>query len=133
MNSMKKIIAATVLAGILSVNGVPASQAGDASSARTMKPLQGISFDIGTKRAVSYFLSESGQCKLTLVVADQMKGDELPTDTPVRFDVAIDAGKDARFDTAEGKSLAFACASGTQAVLVTEVEQVAIYSASANK
>jgi hypothetical protein len=94
-----------------------------------MKPLHGISFDIGTKRAVSYFLSESGRCKLTVVIADAIKGDELPTDTPVRFDVAIDAGKGARLDTAEGKSLQFACAHGTQAMNVTEVTQVAVYSA----
>jgi hypothetical protein len=133
MNSMKKILAATVLAGILSANGVPASQAGEASSVRTMKPLQGVSFDIGTKHGVGYFLGESGQCKLTLVVADKMKGDELPSDTPVRFDAAIDAGTEARFDTAEGMSLQFACAAGTQAMLVTEIKQVATYTASASK
>ena len=131
MNSMKIIIAATALAGILSVNGVPESQAGDSSW--TMKPRGGVSFDIGAKHAVSFFLSEGGRCMLTLVVADQMRGDEVPTDTPVRFEVAIDAGKEARFDTAEGKSLQFACAAGTQAMRVTEIKQVATYSAKADK
>ena len=131
MNSMKSIAAATALAGILSVNGVPGSQAGDASW--TMKPLGGISFDIGTKHVVSYYLGEGGRCMLTLVVADQMTGDAVPTDAPVRFDVTIDAGKNARFDTAEGRSLQFACGSETQAMLVTEVKQVATYAAQAGK
>jgi hypothetical protein len=126
MYSMKNAIAAA-LAGILSLTAAGAAQAEDASSPLTMKPRHGISFDIGTKRAVSYFLSESGRCKLTLVVAEAIKGDELPTDTPVRFDVAIDAGKGARLDTAEGKSLQFTCVNGTQAMNVSEVEQFAAF------
>jgi hypothetical protein len=32
--------------------------------------LQGASFDIGTKRAVSYFLSDDEECKLTLMLAE---------------------------------------------------------------
>ena len=125
MNSTKNIIFATVTAGILAFGGT--AQAGDASSPLAMKPLHGISFDIGTKHAVSYFLSESGQCKLTLIVADAMTGDELPTDTPVRFEAAIEAGKGAYFDTAEGKALHFACAASALAMDVREVKQVAGY------
>jgi hypothetical protein len=131
MNSIKSIIAATTLAGILSVNAVPASQAGD--TGWTMKPLSGVSFDVGTKHAVGYFLSESGRCMLTVVVADQMRGDDVPTDTPIRFHVAIDAGKNARFDTAEGKSLQFACGPQTEVVLVNEIKQVAVYAAEARE
>ncbi len=130
MNSMTKIILATVATGILTLGGAGVSQAGDASSPLTMKPLHGISFDIGAKRAVSYFLSESGRCKLTLIIADAMKGDELPTDTPVRFEAAIDAGKGAQFDTSEGNALQFGCAATAQTMNVTEVTQVAGYSAS---
>ena len=127
---MKNTFAMTVLAAVLCMNAVSSSRADDASW--TLKPLNGVSFDIGAKRALSYFLSEEGQCKLTLIVANQMHGDEVPTDTPVRFDVAIDAGKDARLDTAEGKSLRFDCAAQTQVLNVTEIEQVATY-ASASK
>jgi hypothetical protein len=120
------IIAATALASIFSVNAVPASQAGDAGW--KMKPLSGVSFDVGSKRAVSYYLSERGRCLLTVIVADQMKGDAVPTDTPVRFQLAIEGGKNARLDTAEGKSLRFACAAQTETMLVNEIDQVAIYS-----
>jgi hypothetical protein len=123
MNSIRNIIASAALAGLMSMNAVSTSQAGD--GAWTMKPMNGVSFDIGAKRAVSYFLSDGGRCNLTLVVADQMQGDEVPVDTPVRFDVAIDGGKGARFDTAEGKSLQFDCAAGTQTMRVTEIQQLA--------
>ena len=124
MNSIKNIVTATILAGIASITATCASQAG-----WTMKPLGAVSFDVGSKHAVSYFLSESGQCKLTLVIGDAMKGDALPTDAPVRFDVAVEGGKDARLDTGEGKSLRFACAPDSQAMIVNEVEEVATYSA----
>jgi hypothetical protein len=125
MNPIKNIIVATALSA-LSVGCL-----GAAHAAETVKPLQGVSFDIGTKHAVSYFLSESGQCRLTVLIADAMKGDEVPTDAPVRFDVAVDGGKDARLDTAEGKSLQFTCAPDSQAMIVDEIEQVATYSVSA--
>ena len=129
MKSMKNTFAMTALAGVLCMNAVSSSHAGD--DAWTLKPLNGLSFDIGTKRALSYFLSEERQCKLTLIIANQIRGDEVPTDTPVRFDVAIDAGKDARLDTAEGKSLRFDCASQTQVLTITRIEQVATYASAA--
>ena len=124
MNSMKAMIAATVLTGF-AVTGATLAKAEDRALVLTMKPLHATSFDVGRKRAISYFLSENGQCKLTLVIADAMQGDAIPTDTPVRFDVAINADKDARFDTAEGKSLQFGCAHTSETMTVGEVSQVA--------
>jgi len=91
----------------------------------TMKPVHGISFDVGSKRAVSYFQNDRGLCNLTLMVAEAMNGDEEPSDTAARFEVKIDAGKTARFDTAEGKSLEFACTADAQAMSVKAVDKVA--------
>jgi hypothetical protein len=59
----KRTILAIAFAGAFT--GVSAM----AGHGMTMKPLQGVSFDIGTKRAVSYFLSDNGACKLTLTLA----------------------------------------------------------------
>ena len=74
-----------------------------------MKPLQGVSFDIGTKRAVSYFLSDGNSCKLTLMLAEVVHGDEVNGLTATRVTVAIEAGKAAHLDTVEGKTLEFKC------------------------
>lgn len=57
MNSMKNTFGMTVLAGVLCLNAVSSSHAG---AAWTLRPFNGLSFDIGTKRALSYFLSEEG-------------------------------------------------------------------------
>lgn len=123
MNKLNLI--AVAIAG-LGLTGTAASA--NSSPALTMKPMHGISFDVGSKRAVSYFQNDSGRCNLTLMVAEAMTGDEVPSDTAARFEVKIDAGKTERLDTAEGKSLDFACTANAQAMSVEVVDQVADYS-----
>ena len=54
-----------------------------------------------------------------------MQGDAIPADAPVHLDLSISPDNDARFDTAEGKSLRFACAHGSNAMIVGEVSQLA--------
>jgi hypothetical protein len=123
---MNKLIpAALVTIGL----GLSASvAAADGSSALTMKPKHGISFDVGTKHVIGYFLNDNNLCNLTLMVAEAFNGDDVPSETAARFEVAIDAGKTARLDTAEGKSLEFACMADAQAMSVKALEQVAVYS-----
>jgi len=122
----KLILTAFAIAG-LGLTGSAASA--DSSDALTMKPVHGISFDVGSKRAVSYFQNDRGLCNLTLMVAEAMNGDEVPSDTAARFEIAIDAGKTTRLDTAEGKSLDFACTANAQAMSVKVVDQIADNSA----
>jgi len=122
----KLILTAFAIAG-LGLSGSAASAG--SSDALTMKPVHGISFDVGSKRAVSYFQNDRGLCNLTLMVAEAMNGDEVPSDTAARFEIAIDAGKTTRLDTAEGKSLDFACTANAQAMSVKVVDQIADNSA----
>src|SRR3972149_10726718 len=102
----KLILTAFAIAG-LGLAGTAASA--DSSDALTMKPVHGISFDVGSKRAGSYFQNDRGLCNLTLMVAEAMNGDEVPGDTAARFEVKIDAGKTARLGEAEGEAIDFAC------------------------
>jgi hypothetical protein len=122
MTASKNIAVALALAGLFALNGNAAKADG---ASLTMKPQHGISFDVGQKRAVSYFVTDNGLCKLTLIVAQAMTGDEVPTDQPVRFEVAIDGGKNTRLDAAEGHLVDFACAVRAEAMTVTPIEQVA--------
>jgi hypothetical protein len=119
MNYISKIIAATVLTGVFALAGHGELQAAEASSLMTLKPMTGpgvggsqqflLNYKVGTKQTVSYFQNENGACKLTVMVAEAFNGVDVPNSTTVRFEVAIDAGRTARMDTAEGKSLEFAC------------------------
>ena len=124
MNMLTKIIAGTAFAAVLSLSTAVATQAADEM---TMKPLQGVSFDVESKRAVSYFLSDNGTCKLVLTLAEAPNWNEgpRPSLTTTRFEAAIGAGKTARFEVSEGKSLEFACYADAQVMSVRGLEQVA--------
>jgi len=130
MNFVKKIIVATALTGVLAAANLGAVQAGDSSPVEShMKPLYAVSFDVGSKHVLSYFLSKNSQCDLAIFATDRpdkaAEGDYIPTLTTSRFHAAIDGGKTVHFDTAEGKSLEYACATDAQAMSVKEVNQVA--------
>ena len=97
-----------------------------------MKPLYAVSFDVGRKHVLSYFLSKKGHCELTTLVSGRPdatpEGNEIPTLTTVRFTATINGGKTAQLDTAEGKSLEYVCATDAQAMRVRVVNQVAVTS-----
>src|SRR3984893_17645677 len=108
MRMRKRAAFAMAFAGISAMAG-PSTTRADPASPLTMKPLQGVSFDIGTKRAVSYFLSDDDTCKLTLMLAEVAHDDEVNGPTAARLTIAVEVGKAAHLDTAEGKSLEFKC------------------------
>jgi hypothetical protein len=114
---------ALAFAGILAIAGPGMSRTKDPASPLTMKPLQGVSFDIGTKRTVSYFLSNDNACKLTLMLADVIDDDEVNGLTATRMTVAVESGKTAYLDTVEGKSLEFKCQAGAQAMSIEVSDQ----------
>jgi hypothetical protein len=105
MNTTKNIIVAAALS-VLSF-----AHFGVAQASETLKPLQGISFHAGNKDAVAYFLSESGTCKLVLMMA---KG----ADQPTRFEAAIPGSGSTRYELAEGKSLEFTCQTDAQTMRI---------------
>jgi hypothetical protein len=96
---------------------------------KTFKPLHGISLHVGSKHAVGYFVPTSGTCELTLVVGEEPSENEVVFVTPTRFRASVKAGQHARFDTGEGKELAFHCAQSATAMTVQTMQQTAYTSA----
>lgn len=123
MSTIKKgAIVAAMLAGSASI-GV--DSAASQSSKTEFKPLHGISLHVGSKHAVGYYQADKGVCELTLVVGEEPRAEEVVAQTPARFRAAIEAGQHARFDTGEGKELAFYCAPGAVAMSVETMQQTA--------
>jgi hypothetical protein len=118
MRRRKRAVFVIAFVGISATPGLGMAQAADSASPLTMKPLQGVSFDIGTKRAVSYFLSDNNACKLTLTLAEVVHDDEVNGLTATRMTVAVEADKAANLDTTEGKSLEFKCQPGAQVMSI---------------
>jgi hypothetical protein len=123
MRLRKKAAFAMAFAGISAMAGPAMTRATDSASPLTMKPLQGVSFDIGTKRAVSYFLSDGDTCKLTLMLAEVVYGDEVNVLAVTRMTVAVEADKAVHLDTAEGKSVEFKCQAGAQVMTINVSNQ----------
>jgi hypothetical protein len=123
MRLRKRAAFAMAFAGISAMAGPAMTRATDSASPLTMKPLQGVSFDIGTKRAVSYFLSDGDTCKLTLMLAEVVYGDEVNGLAVTRMTVAVEADKAVHLDTAEGKSLEFKCQAGAQVMSINVSNQ----------
>ena len=114
-------VAAVLALSVLAAAGNAAAQ----SNAVSFKPNQGVSLHLGAKHAVGYFLTDNGLCQLTLVVGDEIKGDELPATVSARFRATVEAGKTARFDTGSGTELRFTCTPGAVAMTVEPLKQVA--------
>ena len=132
MNLSKKFIAGTALTGVLAMAYPGAVQGEDLSSGlKTMKHLQAVSFDVGRKHVLSYFLKKGGRCDLTMMVTDRPdqtpEGDFIPSLSTAQFKAQITGGKTALFGfgATEGRALEYACATGAQAMSVREVYAVA--------
>jgi len=118
----KAAIVAAMLAGFTSI-GVQSAFADEGQY--TVKPLHGISLHVGSKHAVGYYQVNAGVCELTLVVGEEPKAEEVLVQTPARFRASIEAGQHARFDTGEGKELAFYCGPAAAAMSVETMQQTA--------
>ena len=122
---MSAIAKSAGVAAVLALSVLAAAGNAAAQSTVNVKPNQGVSLHLGAKHAVGYFLADNGVCQLTLVVGDEIKGDELPATVSARFRATVEAGKTARFDTGSGTELRFTCSPGAVAMTVEPLKQVA--------
>ena len=122
---MAKIITKLALAAVVVAGASVAAGAAELNAHAVLKPVQGLTFDIGSKHAVTYYKPAAGICDLTLVMADRPNDDGTVATVASRLSVSVQPGKTARIDTAEGKSLEFGCAVGGTEMTVNTVKQVA--------
>lgn len=124
MKQVKMLLKATLLTATVLGSATGFAYAGDGQAGKSMKPLQGVLFAAGQKRAVGYFYNEGHHCKLVVTVA------QTPSENGEAFDVLrhernVEAGRSDQFNLSEGQVLDFACASDAQTMLVKSVENVA--------
>jgi len=138
MNAISKFTLAAALLAVAGLAHQSRPRAEEAPAMITLKPMSApgasgrnqpflLDTKFGTKQAVSYFFSEDGRCLVTVMVAEAFNGEDVPVSTTVRFEVAIGDGERARLDTAEGKSLEFACQAHAHELAVTAREQIPVY------
>jgi len=108
------LLAAFAAAPISALNAEPLSSL-------SMKPNHGLSFDVGQKRAVSYFQAGNGTCELVLTIAGEPDWDAGASFSATRFEASVSPEKPVRF----GGALEFACQPGAAAMSVTHLKEIA--------
>ena len=121
----KRTVLAIAFAGVSVMGGPGMARAADPALPQTIKPMQAVIFDIGTKRAVSFFLIDDDACKLNLTLAELVHDDEVNGLTAARIIVPVEVGKIVHFDTVEGKSIEFKCLAGAQAMSIEVLNRIA--------
>jgi len=140
MNLSRKIIVGTALSGVLAMAYPGAVQAEDLPGGTPMKPLYAVSFDVGAKHVLSYFLKKERKvtqnrfkqsrflCDLTVMVTERRAKDSeglrIPTLSTTKFKAEIDSGavRVVGFDTVAGRVLEYGCAPDAQAMTVRQVD-----------
>lgn len=121
MSMLKFLIGPAVGAAFLAVGW-----SAKAEDAVAMKSHRALSFDVGSKHALTYFEKVDGACSVMLLMSDRITEDSaIPTSAASRVTFSVLPSKTARVDTAEGKSLQFICVAGGDAMMVRSLEQVA--------
>ena len=121
---MKEAIVATTIIGLVAAQSFSGAVAQEISSPQILKPLQGISFDLGAKRAVAYFLSDKSECNLVVTIADPINWKAAGSFAAKRFEAVVPDGEATLFDSSEGKALEFACRSSATAMRITPITRV---------
>lgn len=110
------------------LSGAAGASAGE-SAAYHIKPLKGITFAVGSKRAVGYYTNDDHACRLTLMLSDAYSGNEKSFSEPVRVNLTIGEGASGSVDALEGSAV-FRCAPDATAMTMQLVQRVA-YNAAA--
>lgn len=104
----------------------------DELTIKSLRPMDGVSLDVGSKRVVGYFVASSGACDLTLLMSEKMNGDDVPVGTPARLRQTLASNSSSRVETPDGPSLEFACEPGASGMTLRLLKQVAEYNKPAN-
>ena len=128
MTTFTKLASITLISGLAMLSGAAGASAGE-PAAYHVKPLKGITFSVGSKRAVGYYTSDDHACRLTLMLSDAYTGNEKSFSEPVRVNLTIGEGASGSVDALEGSAV-FRCAPGATAMTMQLVQKVA-YNAAA--
>ncbi|MBY0558736.1 hypothetical protein [Hyphomicrobium sp.] len=124
MEKFTTLLKATLLAATISGSATGIAHAGNPTSGTVMKPLQGITFAAGPKRAVGYFYSKDNRCKLVVTVADTPNGAGDTFDV-LRHEASVGPGDFDQLNLNNGETLEFNCANDVRTMAIRSVEHIA--------
>ena len=115
----------TALVALVSLALSGSVEAAELDTTLRALPMHGVSFDIGSKHAISYFLVNGGNCDLTVWLTDISHDDEADPGTATRMVSSVAPGKTMLVGSSEGMAAEFACAENAQSIRVRTLTEVA--------
>jgi hypothetical protein len=104
-------IARTILLSALLFASASAANAGATDiNSRVYRPIEGLSYNFGSKLAVGYFLQKDGTCALNLFLAENTGDDTGPSAARLQFKVA--PAESIKINSVEGQALEIKCGDG---------------------
>jgi hypothetical protein len=119
--SMHSWCQAALAVAIATTGAAPAAFAGEASHSSNeamYAPIQALSYTLGSKQAVGYFVNAQGECQVTLMVGEAVDLDLTTPPSAARLRVALRVGQTVGLDSAEGHSLEMTCGPDAATLLV---------------
>ncbi len=83
----------------------------------TYRPIQAINYVLGSKQAVGYFVSEYGECQLTLMVAEEIDPLVATPLSAARIRVVLRPRQTVILESEERKSLSLTCGNNAETVV----------------
>jgi hypothetical protein len=84
------------------------------SGPQTFRPSEGMIHDLGSKRAIGFFLNVGGTCKMTLMIAGPVVADAPAPSASRSFDMI--PGQSVALGSTEGETLVAICGAGAETV-----------------
>jgi hypothetical protein len=127
MNRFTATIAA--LAGTIALNlpmAVPAALSGPlppVEGQAQYRPIQSISYELGSKSMSGYFVNEGAACLVTLMISEKGDPEQTQPLSAARVRLQLHPGQTAGLDSEEGRSLNFTCGDNAAMLLVDAGER----------
>ena len=127
MTNKINTLASLAIAGFAAAYSLMPAGAGanDDADMRVLKDGKGASFNVGTKKAVAYFVKEAGSCKVSVMVSETYPEQMSYNIATVKFSANVAAGTSAAMSTSDGAALELTCAQGAKSLSVETIDQVA--------
>ena len=90
----------------------------DGPADRQYRPVQSISYHLGSKHAIGTFTRENGTCQVTMMVAEAVDPEVATPTSAARLRLSLQPGQAAGLDSEEGDSIDMTCGEAAETLIV---------------
>ncbi|MEM7221378.1 MAG: hypothetical protein AAF495_00260 [Pseudomonadota bacterium] len=121
----QRFMSTMVLGGALATGFIWSASSGVAPlphgvSENVYRPIQSISYTLGSKQAIGYFAKGDGQCDVTMMVVETSDPELASPTSAARLRVSLNPGQQAGIDSVEGRTIEMICGNSADTLVVLD-------------